>query len=95
MGRSWAGRGLGAQDRPSAGRVAGRREGRAGPARSRPRIRPPARFLSASRPVSAPCRSTAHSPFPPYISARLRYVLVPPHSPRPVAMAAVYRPGLR
>lgn len=46
-------------DRAPAGWRGG--EGRAGPARSRPCIRPPARFLSASRPVSAPCRSTAHS----------------------------------
>lgn len=61
VGCSWAGLGLGVPDGPSARRLAWPGEGRAGPARSRPCIRPPARFLSASRPVSAPWRPTARS----------------------------------
>lgn len=57
MGRSWAGLGQGVQEQPSADQLAGRREGRAGPARSRPCIRPAARLLFKRLPPSLSSQS--------------------------------------
>lgn len=62
VGRCLGGPGAWSPGTRGAGRMAGRGEGRAGPARFRPCALPPASFLSASRPAFAPARCAPSFP---------------------------------